>query len=68
MSAKKPVETPQDKVSLVSITEYCRRLSTRERRVELIGAFHSTMKAESILADTEQGYNVRFAEFENRPA
>lgn len=62
---KKRTENPE---SVVSLTEYCRRLSVRERRVELIGGFHSAMKAEGVLSDTEAGYDGHFAAFLNRPA
>lgn len=52
----------------LTITEFCIRLSERERRVPLIGAFEATEKRAGRIKDTESAYQSRFVEFINKPA
>lgn len=52
----------------VTLDEFCTRLSLADKRVELIGAFHSTEKAAKRVRDTESNYAARFSAFINQPA
>jgi hypothetical protein len=52
----------------LSLDEYCTRLSASDRRVELIGAFHSEEAAAGRTVDTAPAYSARFDQFINRPA
>lgn len=52
----------------LSLVEYCTRLSATDRRVELIGAFHSEEAAAGNAVDVASAYADRFAQFINRPA
>lgn len=52
----------------LSLTEFCTRLSSIDRRVELIGAFNSEEANAGRSTDVESAYTERFAQFINRPA
>lgn len=52
----------------LSLEEYCARLSTTDRRAELIGGFHFSEKQSGRVKDTETNYKKRFAEFCKQPA
>lgn len=52
----------------LSLVEFCTRLSATDRRVELIGAFHSEEAAAGHEVDVESAYADRFNQFINRPA
>lgn len=52
----------------LSLDEFCRRASSTDRRVELLGGFHYTEKVAGRLKDTETAYAARFAEFADQPA
>jgi len=68
-----PAETPEFTVAppvpveQLPLDEFCRRLSEKDRRVELIGAFHFTERAASRTSDTEQQYRARFEAFTKKP-
>ncbi len=47
----------------IPLDDFCRDLSTRESRVELIAAFHFTAKSASQLFDTESNYQASFSRF-----
>ncbi|QNJ57323.1 hypothetical protein Dolphis_16 [Pseudomonas phage Dolphis] len=51
----------------LTLTEFCRRLSERVRRVELIGAFEFVEKRAGHHRDTEAAYQGRFDAFINKP-
>lgn len=51
----------------VTLDEYCMRLSQTDRRVELIGAFHSLEKRHRHMKDTEAAFSARFTDFVNKP-
>jgi hypothetical protein len=52
----------------LSLDEFCQRLSTTDKRVELIGAFHHVEKSAGRGQDTSQKFADRFAAFVNQPA
>ena len=52
----------------LAIDEFCARLSISDRRVELIGAFHTVEKAAGRVKDLESAFAERFAAFVNQPA
>lgn len=60
-----PAAEPEPKVSLM---EFCLRLSSRDRRVEMIAGFEHVEKAAGRLADAEAAYAARFDAFVNQPA
>lgn len=49
------------------IDEFCRLLSMKDRRVELIGAFHFVESANNRTLDTEQNFSARFEAFTKKP-
>lgn len=51
----------------VTLDEFCMRLSRADRRVELIGAFHSQEKRHRRSKDSEAAYSERFTAFVNKP-
>lgn len=52
----------------LTLTEYCTRLSTTDRRVELIGAFEHTERVAGRNSDVETNFASRYAAFANQPA
>lgn len=52
----------------LSLDEFCARLSTSDRRVELIGGFHHSERAAGHTVDTEAAFAGRFVAFCNAPA
>lgn len=52
----------------LTLDEFCARLSTTDKRVELIGAFHSIEKVAGRVKDLESAYATRFSAFINQPA
>jgi len=59
-----PVALPADELTL---TEFCTRLSARDRRVELIGGFHASQRAAERHKDTEAAYQAAFDAFATQP-
>lgn len=58
------VETPTE---MVSVEEFCTSLSLRDRRVELLAAFHADqVRARTILASVAD-FNDRFSAFVTKP-
>ncbi len=51
----------------VSVSEFCSRLSEKDRRVELIGAFAVMEKMAGHVRDLPSNFAKRFAEFCVRP-
>lgn len=62
-----PVEVAPAEFEL-TLDEVCQRISAGDKRVEMIGAFHSSEKAAGRLKDLESAYRSRFAAFCNAPA
>ncbi len=52
----------------LSIDEWCASHSQTDRRVELIGAFHSDEKSAGRAQDLPSNYLRRYNEFLNKPA
>lgn len=52
----------------LTLDEFCTRLSARDRRVELIGAFASTERRAGVVKDVESAFAARFAAFCTAPA
>lgn len=63
--AAEPVESAGGEP--LTLTEFCIRLSSRVRRVELIGAFEFDEKRAGRHRDTEANYLARFEAFTNKP-
>lgn len=52
----------------LTLDEFCIRLSQVDRRVELIGGFHSVEILAGHFKDFESTYKSRFTAFVNKPA
>lgn len=52
----------------LSLNEFCIRLSTKDKRVELIGGFEHSERVAGRLSDTAENYTARYAQFLNQPA
>ncbi|MGR9107809.1 MAG: hypothetical protein ACU843_12840 [Gammaproteobacteria bacterium] len=65
-TAKKPEPKPDD--FPVTLDEFCRRLSVKDKRVEMIGGFHFDEKLAKRVKDMESAYMKRFEAFTKRPA
>lgn len=65
--AEPKAETAAPEITL-SLDEFCRRISTKDRRVEMIGAFHHVEKAAKRIRATEPEFQKRFETFCNAPA
>lgn len=64
--AEKP-EVIQDDFKL-SLKEFCTRISSTDRRVELIGGFFAHEKGAGRMNDFESAYKARLENFAKRPA
>lgn len=65
---KSETEKVQQKEVPLSLHDFCIRLSTKERRVELIAGFEADERKANRLKDTESAYAARFQAFIKRPA
>ena len=65
VAAEQPVESAGTPLTL---TEFCMRLSEREPRVALIGAFEAAEKKAGRVKDTDSAYQSRYDAFVNKPA
>ena len=54
-------------VPLVTLNEFCTRLSMNDRRVELIGGFHFVERQAGRLKDAESSYQARYTAYLNKP-
>lgn len=52
----------------LTLTEFCIRLSQRDRRVPLIGGFETNEKRAGRVKDAEAAFQARFDEFIKQPA
>lgn len=62
------VATPEPVSEPLSLNEFCIRLSTKDKRVELIGGFEHSERVAGRLSDTAENYTARYAQFLNQPA
>lgn len=60
--------TPEVASEPLSLNEFCIRLSTKDKRVELIGGFEHTERVAGRLSDTVENYTARYEAFLNQPA
>lgn len=51
----------------LTLDEFCVRLSTTDRRPELLAGFHFVETRAAHLKDTEAAYRARFNEYVNTP-
>lgn len=56
-----------DAGEMVTLDEFCSRLSRTVRRVELIGGFYAVEKKAGHLKDTEPVFQAAFDKYRNRP-
>ncbi|HET8550857.1 MAG TPA: hypothetical protein VFM97_00085 [Gammaproteobacteria bacterium] len=67
--APEPVSAPKAANRFpVTLDEFCRQLSERDRRVELIGAFHSIESRNGPQKDTAENFRARYEKFVRQPA
>ena len=52
----------------LTLEEFCRRVSTADRRVELIAGFHHVESAAGCVSDFEEAFAERLKAFANAPA
>lgn len=60
-------QAPAEVIDL-ALDEFCVRVSVKDRRVELLAAFHAVERAAGRLKDTEQAFAARFSAFQTQPA
>lgn len=71
MAKQAPAEGPvqaETVVDAVTLEEFCLRLSNTDRRVEMIGGFHSDEKRAGRIKDAESAYGARYQAFIRKPA
>ena len=61
------ISADQEENFPVTLEEFCIRLSAKDRRVEMIGAFEHVEKTAGRLKDIESEYTARYEEFINKP-
>ena len=59
---------PADDAFPLTLEEFCTRLSSTDRRVELIGGFEHAESIAGRVKDLEASFAIRFAAFANQPA
>jgi hypothetical protein len=59
--------TPAQPDEAMTLQEFCTRLSITDRRVEMIGGFHSDETRNGRVKDTEANFNARYMAFVNKP-
>lgn len=66
---EKPTKEPAQAAveSELTLDEFCTRLSTRSKRVELISAFHHHAKSGGLLKSTESVFAAAFADYTAKP-
>lgn len=71
MAKQVPADEPvvqSEQADAVTLEEFCLRLSNTDRRIEMIGAFHSEERRAGRIKDAEGAYSVRYQAFVNKPA
>lgn len=61
-------EQPASPAVQLTLNEFCMRLSEKEKRVELIGAFNFDESKAKRLKDTFEEYSKRYQDFIKKPA
>jgi hypothetical protein len=62
------VVKPEVKEQALSLNEFCIRLSTTDKRVELIGAFEHAERVSGRMSDTFANFTARYTKFLTQPA
>lgn len=52
----------------LTLDEFCTRLSLKDKRVEMIGAFNAMERHAGHVKDTEVAYQTRYNDFLTQPA
>ena len=52
----------------LTLEEFCTQLSSKDKRVALIGGFHHTETAAGTIKDTVAAFTTRYEAFINQPA
>lgn len=60
-------EQVAETVEAVTLDEFCQRLSHTDKRVEMIGGFHSDEKRAGRIKDAEAAYQARYEAFTRKP-
>lgn len=71
MAKNAPTETVEQSAVFeypLTLSEFCARLSTNDKRVELIGGFEFSERVAGRFKDVESAYLARFNKFINQPA
>jgi len=68
MAKTDPIEAPAPQADEITLTEFCTRASQRDRRVELLGGFHSAETRAGRVKDTEAAFADRLTAFATQPA
>lgn len=58
---------PDASSEMLSVNDFCTRLSETVRRPELIGAFAHVQQKQGIVSDTPEAFRARFDAFINQP-
>lgn len=66
-ATKTEVVEPQSEEEALTLEEFCTRLSMTDRRVELIGGWHSDEQRSGVVKDTESAFRARFVAFATKP-
>lgn len=64
-ASSKPKAAPKE--FEVTLDEFCAQLSQKDRRVSLIGGFHSAERAAKRKKDRASEYRKRFEQFTKKP-
>ena len=67
VTAAPEAPVPEPARFTLSLEEFCARKSERDRRVELIAAFHMDESRAGISRDAEEAFEARFDAFRRRP-
>jgi len=62
-----PAQPVEDSYAL-TLDEFCKQLSTKDKRVSLIGGFYASEKSSGKLKDTVANYSARYQAFSQQPA
>lgn len=65
--AKETSEAVVPAADSLTLDEFCTRLSSSDKRVELIGGFYSVEKSAGRIKDLESAFQSRFIAFATKP-
>lgn len=64
---KEATTQPAEAAPVVTLDEFCSRLSQTDRRVELIAGFHASERSSGRTNGAEADFAARFTAFVNKP-